>query len=182
MHSPIYVNVRRLISTPLVLDRCAGIMRDELGALMQMRNAPVKPFGVVCGVPFGGLHLSTVYSIRTSMPMIYVHPPGKERDAMIEGIYRPGQSCLIIDDLVTGGGSILETARHLRDFGLYVHDAIALVDRQEGGRRALKAAGVNLTSVLSLEQIANHLRSRGHIDASSHGKILDYIAAANNGG
>ncbi|MCA9845978.1 MAG: phosphoribosyltransferase, partial [Dehalococcoidia bacterium] len=169
MHSPIYVNVRRLISTPLVLDRCAGIMRDELGALMQMRNAPVKPFGVVCGVPFGGLHLSTVYSIRTSMPMIYVHPPGKERDAMIEGIYRPGQSCLIIDDLVTGGGSILETARHLRDFGLYVHDAIALVDRQEGGRRALKAAGVNLTSVLSLEQIANHLRSRGHIDASSHG-------------
>ena len=65
---------------------------------------------------------------------------------------------------------------------MYVHDAIALVDRQEGGRRALKAAGVNLTSVLSLEQIANHLRSRGHIDASSHGKILDYIAAANNGG
>jgi orotate phosphoribosyltransferase len=113
--------------------------------------------------------------------MIYVHPPGKEREAMIEGIYRPGQSCLIIDDLVTGGGSIVETARHLRDFGLYVHDAIALVDRKEGGQRALKAAGINLTSVLTMEQIANYLRAKGHIDAEWHRKILDYVAAANDG-
>lgn len=179
VHSPIYVNVRRLISSPMVLDRCAMIMNDELEALLAMRNAPVQPFGLVCGVPFGGLHLGTAYSLRTAMPMIYIHPSGKEREAMIEGVYRPGQTCLIIDDLVTGGGSILDTARHLRDFGLYVHDAIALVDRQEGGRRQLKEAGVNLTSVLTMEQIANYLRSQGHIDAEWHRKIMDYIAAAN---
>ena len=173
--------MRRLISTPLVLDRCAMIMRDELEALLSMRNPPVKPFGIVCGVPFGGLHLSTVYSVRTAMPMIYLHPPGKEREAMIEGMYRPGQSCLILDDLVTGGGSILETARQLRDYGIYVHDAIALVDRQEGGRQALKAAGINLTSVLTLEQIANHLHSRGYLDSEWHRRILAYIAAANDG-
>lgn len=178
VHSPIYVNVRRLISNPLVLDRCAALMNLELEALLAMRNPHVQPFGLVAGVPFGGLHLGTAYSLRTTMPMIYIHPPRPDRESMIEGIYRPGQSCLIIDDLVTGGGSILQTAQLLRDSGMFVHDAVALVDRLEGGRRALKDGGINLTSIVTLEQISNYLYSNEKIDRQTHARVMAYIAAA----
>ncbi|MFQ5381699.1 MAG: hypothetical protein ACE5EF_08775, partial [Dehalococcoidia bacterium] len=52
VHSPIYINVRRLISSPKALARCADIIRDKLEALISMRNPHVQPFTLVAGVPF----------------------------------------------------------------------------------------------------------------------------------
>ena len=175
VHSPMYVNVRRLISNPRALGRCANIIRDELEALMAMRHPHVHPFSVVAGVPFGGLHVATAYSLAVSMPMIYIHPPTTEKADVIEGLYSKGQTCLIIDDLITGGGSILQTAATLAEAGLVVKDAVTLIDRQEGGRRALKAAGINLVSILTLEQIANYLMSAGHIEENLYRKAMEYV-------
>lgn len=178
VNSPVYINVRRLISNPLALDRCARIINDELEALMAMRNPHVKPFGLVAGVPMGGLHLGTAYSLRTTIPMIYINPRGTERAATIEGFYRPGETCLIIDDLITGGGSIVETAQRLRDAGLFVYDAVALVDREEGGRAALRAMGINLTSILTLSQICTYLRAANYVEDEWYQRALRYLRAA----
>lgn len=175
VHSPIYINVRRLISSPKALARCARIIREELEALMSMRNPHVQPFTLVAGVPFGGLHVSTAFSLNVSTPMIYIHPPGSSKANLIEGAYVRGQTCLIIDDLITGGGSILQTAATLTEAGLNVRDAVTLIDRQEGGRAALKQAGINLVSVLTLEQIANYLMSAGHIAEDSYRRTMAYI-------
>lgn len=179
--SPIHVNLRKLISNPKALNHCADIIRDRLEALMSMRHPQVQPFTLVAGVPFGGLHVATAFSLLVSTPMIYIHPPGGDKQHRIEGNYVGGQSCLIIDDLITGGGSILETAERLSDHGLVVRDAVTLIDRQEGGRERLKAAGINLISILSLEQIANYLRAQEHIDEESHRQTLAYIEAARRG-
>jgi orotate phosphoribosyltransferase/uridine monophosphate synthetase len=178
VHSPIYVNVRRLISNPRALSRCAGIIRDELETLMAMRHPHVHPFALVAGVPFGGLHLATAYSLAVNIPMIYIHPPSSEKSDAIEGLFSRGQTCLVIDDLITGGGSILQTAATLAEAGLAVRDAVTLIDRQEGGRRALKAAGINLVSILTLEQIANYLMSAGHIEERWYRRTMEYLESA----
>jgi orotate phosphoribosyltransferase/uridine monophosphate synthetase len=175
VHSPIYVNLRRLISSPKALARCAKIIREELEALMSMRNPHVQPFTLVAGVPFGGLHVATAFSLNVSTPMIYIHPPATSKADVIEGVYVRGQSCLIIDDLITGGGSILQTAAKLSEAGLVVRDAVTLIDRQEGGRAALKAAGINLVSILTLEQIANYLMSQGYIPEDAYRRTMAYL-------
>ena len=175
VHSPIYINVRRLISNPKVLARCAKIIREELEALMSMRNPHVHPFTLVAGVPFGGLHVATAFSLNVSTPMIYIHPPGTNKADLIEGAYVRGQSCLIIDDLITGGGSILQTAATLTEAGLVVRDAVTLIDRQEGGRAALKLAGINLISILTLEQIANYLMAAGHMPEEVYRQTMGYL-------
>lgn len=177
VHSPIHINLRRLISSPKALQRCAEIIRDELETLMSMRNPHVQPFSLVAGVPFGGLHVATAFSLTVTTPMIYIHPPGTNKADVIEGVYVRGQTCLVIDDLITGGGSILQTATTLAEAGLRVHDAVTLIDRLEGGRQALKAAGINLISVLTLEQIANYLHHKGHIDGPTHARTIAYIDA-----
>jgi orotate phosphoribosyltransferase/uridine monophosphate synthetase len=180
VHSPMYVNLRRLISNPKALARCAKIIREELEALMSMRNPHVHPFTLVAGVPFGGLHLATAFSLNVSTPMIYIHPPGTDKADVIEGIYVRGQSCLIIDDLITGGGSILQTAATLSEAGLVVRDAVTLIDRQEGGRAALKSAGINLVSILTLAQIANYLMSAGYIPEDTYRRTMAYVESRNN--
>lgn len=175
VHSPVHINVRRIISSPKVLNRCSRIIRQELETLLSMRNPHVQPFTLVCGVPFGGLHVATAFSLSSNTPMIYIHPPATDKADVIEGAYVRGQTCLIIDDLITGGGSILQTASTLSDAGLVVRDAVTLIDRQEGGREALKAAGINLISILTLEQIANYLMSAGHIDERWYRKTMEYL-------
>jgi orotate phosphoribosyltransferase/uridine monophosphate synthetase len=177
VHSPIYVNLRRLISNPKALSRCARIIKDELEALMSMRNPHVQPFTLVAGVPFGGLHVATAFSLLVQVPMIYIHPPATDKADVIEGIFVRGQSCLIIDDLITGGGSILQTAATLTEAGLAVRDAVTVIDRQEGGRAALKQAGINLVSILTLEQIATYLMSAGHIEEDIYRQTMSYIEA-----
>ena len=177
VHSPIYINLQRLISSPKALARCAKIIREELETLMSMRNPHVSPFTLVAGVPFGGLHVATAFSLNVTVPMIYIHPPGTDKADVIEGVYVPGQTCLIIDDLITGGGSILQTAATLSAAGLVVRDAVTLIDRQEGGRAALRAAGINLVSVLTLEQIANYLMAAGHIQEEWYRRTMEYIEA-----
>jgi orotate phosphoribosyltransferase len=175
VHSPIYVNLRRLISSPKALAKCAKIIKEELEALMSMRNPHIQPFTLVAGVPFGGLHVATAFSLAVNTPMIYIHPPATAKSDGIEGLYVRGQTCLVIDDLITGGGSILQTAATLSEAGLVVRDAVTLIDRQEGGRAALKAAGINLVAILTLEQIATYLMSAGHIAEEQYRRTMEYI-------
>jgi orotate phosphoribosyltransferase/uridine monophosphate synthetase len=175
VHSPIYINLRRLISSPKALARCARIIRDELETLMSMRNPHVQPFTLVAGVPFGGLHVATAFSLAVNTPMIYIHPPAMPKSDVIEGLYVRGQTCLIIDDLITGGGSILQTATTLSEAGLVVRDAVTLIDRQEGGRDALRRAGINLVSILTLEQIANYLMGSGQIPEQAYRATMEYL-------
>ena len=113
VHSPVYVNVRLLVSSPNGLQRASRLMRTEADALAGMARPRIAPYDLVAGVPFGGLHLATVYSLLTKTPMIYLHPSRSEEGLAIEGLYQPGQRVLVLDDLITGGGSVVQTAEYL---------------------------------------------------------------------
>jgi orotate phosphoribosyltransferase/uridine monophosphate synthetase len=142
-----------------------------------MRHPRVAPFDRVAGIPFGGLHLATVFSLIADVPMVYVHP-SKDRDAttpFIEGTYQRGETVLLIDDLVTGGGNIIETAAFLGMAGLKVKDIVVLLDRHEGARDRLKANGYNLISILGLETMLNYLMASGKIEEDWYRKSIDYI-------
>jgi orotate phosphoribosyltransferase/uridine monophosphate synthetase len=179
-HSPVYVNLRLLISNPAALARAAGVMLEEIQTLQAMRNPQVSEFQRVCGIPFGGLHLATAFSLRSRVPLIYIHP-AKERNGarvFVEGLYTPEETVLLIDDLVTSGGGILETARFLKaNAGLDVSDVLVLLDRQEGAKELLKAKGYNLISILGLETMLNYLMAKALIDEEQFRASIDYIQA-----
>ncbi len=178
VHSPVHLNLHLLVSKPTALQRAARVIHDEVEARRRMLNPQVAPFQLVAGVPFGGLHLATAFSLRAKVPLIYLHLHShRSKRAQIEGLYERGQTVLIIDDLMTGGHSIVDTAARLEKAGLQVRDAVVLVDRQQGGRQRLKRHGINLISVLTLEVVLNYLMSSGKISEEWFRRSLDYLKA-----
>ena len=179
LHSPVYVNLRLLISDPRALQRAARVMHQEVQTLQRMLHPHVQPFQRIAGLPFGGLHLATALSLRSKVPMIYVHP-AKERngssEVFIEGRYQRGETVLLIDDLITSGGNVIEAGAFLQmQAGLKVKDILVLLDREEGARERLRANGYNLISILGLEPMLNYLMASGHIDEEWYRRSIDYI-------
>lgn len=176
VHSPIYVNVRRIISRPQVLKRVGRVMAGEVATELGRLRPRFHPFQLVAGVPFGGLHAATAYSLAANTPMIYVHTPAaNSRRYAIEGSYDPDQVVLVIDDLITSGGSVLDTAQVLRDEGLQVRDVMVLIDRGEGAPERLRRQGLDLYSLLTLEVMLNYYLSTGRIDEHLHRKCTEYV-------
>ena len=173
--SPVYINPRRLIAHPTALWRAAHVMHEEITALQAMRHPQMDRFELVNGIPLGGLHIATAYSLTAKVPMIYLHP--NRAGNIIEGVYHPNQQVIIMDDLVTGGGSIIEAAERLEEAGLIVKDAFVLVDRQQGARERLLQAGINLRAALTLEVILNYLMASEKISEEWYRRSLDYLEA-----
>ena len=175
VNSPVYINLRLLISHPTALWRAAHIIWDEVQTLQSMLHPQVQPFDLVAGVPFGGLHIATAFSLTAKVPMVYLHPRSDSKGKDIEGLYHPNQRVLILDDLLAGGGSILETALQLEEAGLIVRDAVVLLDRQQGGRERLERQGINLVSLLTLEVLMNYLMSSGKISEDWYRKTMQFL-------
>jgi orotate phosphoribosyltransferase len=175
LHSPIYLNPRLVIGNPTAFRRCARVIKEEAETMLSMLHPPLAPFSLVAGVPIGGLHIATAFSLIANTPLIYLHPGRNGQPEAIEGKYVPGQTVLIIDDLITHGTSVIETATKLRRAGLLVHDAIVLVDRKQGGRENLRQNSINLVAILEISTLLNYLMSHRKIDEETYRNCLDYL-------
>ena len=179
-HSPVYLNPKLIISRPAALRRVAALIEDELRLAMSLRNRQVEPFDLIAGVPIGGLHIATALSLQLQAPLLYARPApsGADEDGtrpVIEGIYRPGQSAILVDDLSAGGGSLVDTAQQLRRAGILVRDAVVLVDREQGGARRLDAIGVRLHPILTMRVLLNYLHGAGKIGDEDYRRSSEYL-------
>ncbi len=146
--SPIYIDCRAIISYPPLLRNVANALWDKVKHL--------KP-SLLCGVPYTALPMATVISLEQNLPMLMCRKETKDYGTkkQIEGVFKSGQDCLIVEDVVTTGGSVLQVAEILKKHDLQVRDIVVLVDRQQGGKETLQAAGYQLHSVYTLGEIIN---------------------------
>jgi orotate phosphoribosyltransferase len=107
--------------------------------------------------------------------MIYLHPSKDGQGHVIEGAYSSGQTVLIIDDLITGGRSVVQTAARLAAENLIVEDALVLLDRQQGGQMRLKREGINLAAILTLEAVLRYLGTSNKISPEWYHQSLEYL-------
>ncbi len=174
--SPVFVNPKVLISNPTALRVASKLMQQEINLAQSLRRPRVHPFAVAAGVPVGGLLLASAYSLETNIPLIYarIRPEGTGKRG-IEGRFNAGETALIIDDLITRGSSILETAELLQENGLKVKDVIVLVDREHGAAERLRRHGYNLMSILKLDVMLTHYKSRGLISEETYNTCAEYL-------
>jgi orotate phosphoribosyltransferase len=147
--SSIYINLRKIISYPDLLRAIAEAMWEKTRS---------SRFDLICGVPYTALPIATCLSLQQNLPMVMRRKEKKEYGTkqLIEGEFKPGQSCLIVEDVITTGSSLIETAVDLENAGLIIHDVVALIDREQGGKENLTQK-YHLHTILSLSEILNTL-------------------------
>ncbi len=179
--SPVFVNPKVLISNPTALRVASKLMQQEIDLAQSLRRPRVHPFNVVAGVPVGGLLLASAYSLETNIPMTYARarPEGTGKRG-VEGHFSEGDTALIIDDLITRGSSVLETAQLLEENGLRVKDVIVLIDREQGATERLRHQGYNLISILKLDVMLNLYMSRGLISEETYQSCAEYLRGKQN--
>jgi orotate phosphoribosyltransferase len=126
------------------------------GELMLDAALAAGPFDAVAGVELGGCPLASAASLTsflrgTPKDAVYVRKEVKDHGSkrQLEGNTRlpPGASLVILEDVTTTGGSTLAAVAKLRDAGYAVSSVVALVDRLEGGREAIEAAGLRFSAI-----------------------------------
>ena len=169
--SPIYLDLRVIISYPLLLKKISAALWDKIAKLS---------FDLVCGVPYTALPIATCISIFHDIPMLMRRKEAKDYGTkkLIEGAFQPGQKCLIIEDIITSGASILETVDPLQKAGLIVQDAIVVINRQQGGEDNLRNKGLFLHSLFTLSEVLNLLHSENKIDDKTLQSVREFLSKA----
>uniref|UniRef100_A0A0N5B6F2 Uridine 5'-monophosphate synthase n=1 Tax=Strongyloides papillosus TaxID=174720 RepID=A0A0N5B6F2_STREA len=169
--SPIYIDLRGLISSPKILSLAAESLCS------QIKESNIQ-FDYVVGVPYAALPLATLVCDRLEKPMLMRRKQAKSYGTkkLIEGEYKSGGKCLIVEDVVVAGESIAETVEVLKNEGLECVDAIAVLDRMQGGTENLEKINVHLTPVLTLEYLLDYMISKNLIDQGKKQYIFDELA------
>ena len=84
---------------------------------------------------------------------IKTHGTGK----LIEGPFQPSDRVIVVEDVITTGSSALRAVSAVQDAGGSVAGALALVDREEGGRESIEAAGVPVVSMVTAQELVRFL-------------------------
>lgn len=180
VHSPYYLDLRVLPSYPLIFDRICDLYID-------MITEKRMDYDLICGVPTAGLSLAAVIANRLLRPLIYVRSHQKRHGTgrKIEGNFTPGMRVLLIDDLITSGGSIVTTATSLREDECHVEDVLVLIDRLQGGKKNLTAENLQLTAVTDIVQLITAIYRQVESGKSNfmteeeYHKIMEYIGEQN---
>ena len=157
LKSPIYIDLRRIITNPKLLEQVGAAYLPLLEKL---------EFDRIAGLPYAAIPIATAISLAGNYPMIYPRKEVKDygTKAQIEGEYHEGETIVVIDDLATTGGSKFEAIEKLTGAGLVVKDVVVLVDRESGAKESLAEAGYAMHAVLIISEMLNHWEETGRVE------------------
>ncbi|MEM7077075.1 MAG: orotate phosphoribosyltransferase [Pseudomonadota bacterium] len=110
---------------------------------------------VLAGLEMGGIPVVTALSLETDLPAAYIRKVPKTYGTakFAEGPALAGRNVLLVEDVVSSGGAILDAVAMLRDIDVAAERALCVIDRESGGRENLAAAGLELLALFTMSQI-----------------------------
>ena len=105
----------------------------------------------IAGAELGAVSLAAAASMASGKPYVIVRNKKKDYGTSrpIEGLLKKGESVLLVEDVVTSGGQLLEAAKTLEEAGARIERIVAVIDRGEGGRENIEQAGYSFESILN---------------------------------
>jgi len=124
-----------------------------LGEMMQVYVTSTTT--LIAGAELGGVALAAAAALACDKPFIIIRNAKKDygTSKMIEGAIKPSDRVLLVEDVVTSGGQVLEAAKVIQACGATVERIVAVIDRMEGARDAIEGAGFEFNALLTREDL-----------------------------
>ena len=105
----------------------------------------------IAGPELGAVALAAAASLASGKPFVIVRnqKKGYGTGKLVEGIFEPGEMLVIVEDIMTTGGQVVEAARTIEAAGLKVKKIIGVIDRLEGARANIEGAGYVFESLFT---------------------------------
>ena len=118
---------------------------------------------MLAGLELGGVPLATMLSQMTGLPTVFVRTTAKPYGTcqLAEGGAVSDHTLVLVEDVVTSGGQLIESARALRNLGAVVSDALCVIDREAGGAAMLADADIRLHSLFRMTELKQPLPNSG---------------------
>ncbi len=124
--------------------------------------AQQMPVGVdrIAGPELGAVALAAAASLETGIPFVIVKKSTKEYGTQraVEGEIHPGEKVVVIEDVMTTGTQAIVSAEKLRALGVEVLFILGIVDREEGARENVEAAGFQFRSLFTRSELESYLK------------------------
>ncbi len=165
--SPFYFDLRDMISYPDILNTAVNLIVDKIEDL---------DFDYISGIPYTALPIATLVADILDKPLIYARKEEKSYGTKntIIGKFEKGSKCLIIDDLITSGESIIEISEKFNKEGIETIDFSVLIDRSDNAKQKLSNAGFNLHPIFELDEVIKILRTNNRITKQRASQIKKY--------
>ena len=172
--SSYYVDLRLVPSYPHEFRKMVKYLQNEI-----IKDVGLENFDSLVSVPTGGLVIASALAIETVKPLIYVRSKPKDygTSKSIEGKIHDGLKVVMIDDVATTGGSVVNGIKALKEANVEVKDAYVIVNRMEGADETLKEQGVTLHTIANVMQITKALHEENLVNDEIMQKVQDQINA-----
>ena len=106
--------------------------------------------------------MATAMSLESYIPLIIKRKEAKSYGTkkLIEGIYQKGQNCLLVEDVITSGKSLIETIAEVEQEDLKVADIVVVLDREQGGKQLLESRGYRVHTLFNISEVCTILREK----------------------
>ncbi len=166
--SSYYVDLRLVPSYPHQFRTMIKYLQNNIA-----ESVGLDSFDSLVSVPTGGLVIASALAIETVKPLIYVRSKPKDygTSKSVEGQIHEGMKVVMIDDVATTGGSVVNAIKSLKEANITIEDAYVIVNRMEGADEALKELGVKLHSITNIIQITQALHEQKLVDTDILEKV-----------
>jgi len=110
---------------------------------------------LIAGAELGGVALAAATAMETGKNWVIIRntKKGYGTDKLIEGILKPDDTVLLVEDVATTGGQVLEAAKVITEAGATVKKIVCVIDRKQGASEAITQAGYKFESILTKDDL-----------------------------
>ncbi len=168
--APIYCDNRKILSFP----EARGFIRDKFAEVIREKYPDAE---VIAGVATGAIAHGVLVAELLNLPFVYVRsaPKGHGLENLIEGDLKPGQKVVVIEDLVSTGGSSLKAAQAITEYGADVLGMVAIFSYGfPQAAESFAKAGLQLTTLSQYDVLIKTAIKKGEIRESDLHKLMQW--------
>lgn len=164
--SPIYIDLKNIISYPYIVNSIVSLFSEKI----------LKTnFTKVCGIPYGGMHIASIVSYKYNYPLLLLRKETKAYGTKknIEGQFLDGEKCIVFEDVITTGSSLVQYLKIINRHKLVVKDIFVICDRKHAKNDLLLQ--YNLHVLFTMYDVLNILMIDNIINNNQLAQLTQFV-------